>query len=96
MSRRAKQIYLLFHFFALLNCLSVLKSTLKLSEWGRELTGARLLPPDDNASAAVDLESVTVCVRFNVKKLGTYEHAARIMNIEDPQRISDNRVSLLS
>lgn len=62
--------------------IKVLRSTLSLKDYGDAVSGAKLVPPQDKANN-VTAESLTLCIRFNFKLLGTYEGRSRLITIED-------------
>ena len=61
--------------------LRVLKSTLKLTEDGEAISGAKLEPWE--GARDVDVTDLTLCIRFNYKLLGDYEGRSRLITIED-------------
>ncbi len=75
--RIGKMFFFLFLTFQVGNSVRILTSSLKLSEYGDAISGAKLI--DDRI---VDgLRDVSFCIRFNYKLLGRYEGRSRLITI---------------
>ena len=64
--------------------LKVLKSMLELTDFKRYISGAKLIPESTNVS----IQSITLCIRFNLKYLGSYEERSRLITIEDWRQVN--------
>ena len=60
------------------HCLKVFRSSIALEDDGKYISGLKLID-----ERKVNIQDITICLRFNFQLLGSFEGRSRIITIED-------------